>query len=102
MLPVQLYGLHLFRQRDIIYSRRLLLTILETALSICWYVNAAWNAAVILVLTAISDCQSRVINLSVIALVSFGAVVSVPLGLTAAAHRVSLRFACWWLLMIRL
>lgn len=65
---------------------------LETALSLDRCVSAAWNTAVVLVLAAVCDVQSRVVSLSAIPFTGFGAVMSVPLGLTAA-HGVSLRSA---------
>lgn len=65
---------------------------LETALSLDRCVSAAWNTAVVLVLAAVCDVQSRVVSLSAIPFTGFGAVMSVPLGLTAA-HGVDLRSA---------
>ena len=69
---------------------------LETALSLNWCVSATWNTAVILMLTAVCDVQSRVISPTAVSLslISFGAVMGVSLGLTAA-HGVGLRVVCW-------
>lgn len=73
---------------------------LETALSLDRCISAAWNTAVVLVLTAVCDVQSRVVGLSAISFTRFGTVMSVSLGLTAA-HGVSLRSARGYLLTIR-
>lgn len=73
---------------------------LETALSLNRCVSAAGNTAVVLVLTAVCDVQSRVVSLSAITFTGFGTVMSVPLGLTAP-HGVSLRSARGYLLTIR-
>lgn len=70
-------------------------TMLETALSLHWCIGAALNTAVILMLTAVFDFQSRVSGPTAISQVSFRTVMSVSLGLTAAAHGVGSRVDCW-------
>lgn len=83
-------SIYIFHQQDTTYNQSSLLTMLETALSLDRGVSAARNTAVILVLTAVCDVQSRVFSLSTISFTGFGTVMSVSLGFTAA-HGVGLR-----------
>ena len=83
---------YLFQYQDLLYNLRSLpttLTMLETALSLDWSISTAWNTAVILMLSAVLDAESGVINLTAISLVSFGTVMSISLGHNAA-HGVGL------------